>query len=103
MSTAGQALGAAAGVVGGIPGMILGAKGAKKVGELFSTPQTPTLAAPNALSNTPDQGQASQVAARRMLDSERAASTSSTLLTPGGGAGLLDQPTTTSRTLLGNT
>jgi hypothetical protein len=71
------------------------------VGQMFSTPKQPTLQAPNALSQTPTQAQASATASQQTLQSEQQAASTSTILS-GGGAGLLDQPTTTSRTLLGS-
>ena len=69
------------------------------VGQLFKSPDQPNLQAPSALSQTPTQAQASSVATKQTLDQEKQAASTSTVLT--GGAGVLDQPTTTSRTLLG--
>jgi hypothetical protein len=70
------------------------------VSSLFHTPKAPTLAAPNALSATPTQAQASTTAAQQNLASETTAASTATVLT--GGQGLLDEPTTTSKTLLGS-
>ena len=70
------------------------------VGQLFSAPEQPKLQAPSALSATPTQAQASTTAAQDTLTQEKQAASTSTVLT--GGAGVLDQPTTTSRTLLGS-
>jgi len=94
----GGALGATVGPVGTVIGALTGQQTGKKAGELLSPPDHPNLLAPNALSETPTQAQASKVAARRQLDQQR--QSTSTVLN--GGAGLLDEPTTTSRTLLGS-
>jgi hypothetical protein len=69
------------------------------VGKLFSPPKTPTLQSPNALSTTPSEAQASATASSQSLQDEAAAAPTSTILN--GGAGLLDEPMTTSITLRG--
>jgi len=86
-------------VIGSIAGIggILGEKEAEKK---LAAPDLPTLQAPNALSPTATREEASKVAIRRRLEAEQRQASTSTMLT--GGAGLLDQPTTTSRTLLGS-
>lgn len=96
-TAAGVFTGAATGV-GGLVGGAVGQFGDKLL-DLFKAPKTPELKGPNALSSTPTQADASRVAIRKTLDEERAQFTTSSVLT--SGAGLLDQPTTTSRTLLG--
>jgi len=70
------------------------------VGQLFSTPEQPKLQAPSALSQTPTQAQASATASAQTLDQEKQAASTSSVIS--GGAGVLEQPTTTSRTLLGS-
>lgn len=69
------------------------------VGQLFNPPKAPTLSAPNALSAQPTQAQASQVAIQKNLSAEQTQASTSSLLN--GGQGLLDEPKTTSRTLMG--
>lgn len=59
----------------------------------------PNLQNPDSLSGTPTQAQANTTALQSQLASESAAATYGTTLT--SGAGLLTQPTTTSRVLLG--
>lgn len=88
------------GAVAGIPGAIFGHKEGGNFIDNLAAPNQPNLLAPNALSSTPTNADASSVASRRILDQERAAASTSTILT--GGQGLLEQPTTTSRTLMGN-
>lgn len=63
------------------------------------SPQAPNLESPDAKSSTPTLAQTNTTALQKQLASESAARSSSTFLT--GGQGLLDQPTTTSRVLLG--
>lgn len=72
------------------------------VGQVISgdTPQQPKLQAPNAMSQTPTQAQASATASAQTLTQEKQAASTSSVIS--GGAGVLDQPTTTSRTLLGS-
>jgi hypothetical protein len=70
------------------------------IGNLFSAPKAPSLQAPNELSKTPTQAEANTTTVNQELKNEQAASSTSTVLT--GGSGLLDQPTTTSRVLIGN-
>jgi hypothetical protein len=70
------------------------------IGQLFSPPKAPELQAPTALSKQPTQAEAATAAINKTLDQEKVAASTSTVLT--GGQGLLDQPTTTSRTLLGS-
>lgn len=64
-----------------------------------SPPKPPTLAPPNALSQTPTQADASKDASKKNLETEQQAASTSTVLT--SGQGLLDTPSTTSRTLTG--
>ena len=63
-------------------------------------PKTPDLQSPDALSSTPSQAQTNTTALQSELANESAVASTSTYLT--GGAGLLDQPTTTSRVLMGS-
>ena len=68
--------------------------------DLINTPQPPQLQSPNANSNTPTQAQTNTTALQTQLSDEHNQASTSTLLT--GGQGLLDQPTTTSKVLLGS-
>lgn len=89
--------------LGFMTGGVLGGLAGSKAGDAISNlgkPTPPTLLAPNALSATPTQADAAAAAGKATLDRERQAASTSTILS--GGAGLLDQPTTTSRTLLGS-
>lgn len=69
------------------------------IGEQLQQPDSPTLEAPDSKSKTPDRKQASTSIFQNQLMSEKHAFLTSTYLT--GGAGLLEEPTTTSRVLLG--
>jgi hypothetical protein len=95
-TAAGVFAGASSGL-GGLVGGILGHEGGN-IMDMFSPPKQPELKGPNALSSTPTRAEASRVAARKTLDNEAAFASTGSLLT--GGAGLLDEPATTSRTLL---
>lgn len=82
----------------GVPGQLYAA--GKGIKNFVAPPKSPTLMAPNALSTQPTQADASKVGIQKTLDKEKQQASTSTILS--GGAGLLDTPTTTSRTLLGN-
>jgi len=96
IQTATSVLGA---MVGGPIGAIAGSKAGSTANMMLHPPKPPTLLAPNALSSTPTQADASKPAAEQNLEQEKAAASTSTILT--GGQGLLDSPSTTSRALLG--
>lgn len=97
MSSAVKGVGTAVGTVfGGIGGGLI----ANLFGDIVNPPKAPTLAAPNALSATPTQADAAAPALKGTLDREKQAASTATVLT--GGQGLLDTPSTTSRTLLGS-
>ncbi len=66
----------------------------------FTPPSSPNLQGPNTLSSTPTQAQTNTTALQTQLSKEQTASSTSSILT--GGQGLLDQPSTTSRVLLGS-
>jgi hypothetical protein len=87
-------------VFGGPIGAILGNKGGDALNAMTHPPKTPDLNAPNALSATPTQASAARTASQQTLDNEANQASTGSMLT--GGAGLLDQPTTTSKTLLGS-
>jgi len=85
------------GLVGGAYGAVAGSKSSDVLAK-FAKPDSPALEAPNSKSEIPTQDAASKTAAQKTLERERQIASTSTVLT--GGAGLLEQPTTTSRTLL---
>lgn len=70
----------------------------KAVGLNINPPKAPDLQAPNANSSTPTVQQANTTAIQNQLSKEHMASTGSILT---GGQGLLDEPTTTGRVLVG--
>lgn len=93
--------GAASGfLVGGPVGAVVGA-GVGVAGSLIAQNNTPSpnLQAPTALSSTPTLAQTNTTALQTQLAKEAAVAPSSTYL--GVTGGLLDTPTTTSRTLMG--
>ncbi len=114
----GFGLGSLAGGAGGVIGSIVGAaanSGALpkvggtvgQVGELIKSgvnsllnPPSASLQSPSSISSTPSLAQASTSSLQAQLANESVAAKTATLLT--GGAGLLDEPTTTSRVLLGS-
>lgn len=84
--------------MGGLVGGLAGNKGGSLL-DLFKPPPSPTLQSPSALSSTPSRDDAARAATRQTLDNERMQYSTASVLT--GGAGVLDNPQTTSRTLLG--
>lgn len=69
------------------------------LGDLVNPPKNPTLQSPDTLSGVPTQAQASTTALQNQLTAEQNSKASYTTTT--SGAGLLDEPSTTSRILLG--
>lgn len=65
----------------------------------LAPPDAPKLQGPNAKSSTPTTAQASTTALQNQIAQEKNARASMTNTTTG--AGLMDEPTTTSRVLLG--
>jgi hypothetical protein len=99
---ASTAAGVFAGATTGLGGLVGGVIG-NKAGDLlhlFKPPPIPSLLSPNALSSTPTKDDAARAATRQTLDNERMQFSTAAVLT--GGAGVLDNPQTTSRTLLGS-
>lgn len=96
------AVGAFAGATTGVGGLVGGSIGkfGGSILDLFKPPESPTLKSPNALSATPSKDDAARAATRQTLDNERMQYSTASVLT--GGAGVLDNPMTTSRTLLGS-
>lgn len=70
-----------------------------QMGQMWNKPESPKLATPSALSASPTQADASASASKQTLDQEKVAASTSTTLN--GGQGLLDEPTTTSSSLMG--
>lgn len=66
----------------------------------LNPPSTPNLQSPDAQSSTPTLGNANTTALQNQLSTEKFQNSTSTILN--GGEGLLDQPTTTSRVLMGS-
>lgn len=89
---------AVAGTMSGVGGFV--GPGVKKVKDYVAPPKSPTLMNPNALSQQPTQADGAKVGIEKTLAKEKQQASTSTILS--GGQGLLDTPTTTSRTLLGN-
>lgn len=74
----------------------------KGIREMFTTPDTPAITPPTALSTVPDPKMEAQKAKEKQVEDERARASTSATLTSGGGAGLSDEPETTSATLMGS-
>lgn len=89
-----------AGVLGTITGAGIFAGPLSATAKQLAATPAPELKPPDALSSTPTLEQANTTRLQKQLASESAAAAYGTTLT--SGAGLLDQPTTTSRVLLGN-
>lgn len=71
-----------------------------QIGSLFTPPAQPSLQAPTAKSATPTLPDANTTALQNQLAKEKTAASTSAVLT--SGQGLLDEPTTTSRVLMGS-
>lgn len=97
LSIVGSAIGEA---FAGPVGLVAGKKAGNFLNDLLNPPKPPDLQSPTALSQQPTLADAAPVGAAATLQSEKSASSTSQFLS--GGGGLLDEPTTTSRTLIGS-
>lgn len=77
----------------------LGVSGYNAAADRLKPPDAPGLQSPNSLSSTPSIQQANTTALQNQLAKEKMAASTSSMLN--GGQGLLDEPTTTSRVLMG--